>query len=113
MVNSSHQMLLYDADRRVAALYHQQPPQCVLMTGFTHPERYPILVDRVLAAYGQIDEQALQEIILCPVARNSNLHNAIFLPSQLTLWIAHAGPDNEPACDQPYAIFKLSELLRK
>jgi hypothetical protein len=112
LVRSSHQTLLLDSDKRVAVLYHQQPPSTILMTGFLHPERYSLLVDRVLASYGAIDENALKEIIKCPVARPTNLHNAIFLPSKLMLWVSHAGPNGEPACDQPYAAFKLSELLQ-
>jgi len=109
--SSSHQTLLFDSDKRVAVLYHAQPQNCLLLTGFPHPERYPLLVERVLSSYGKIDEKALQEIIKCPIARPSNLHNAIFLPSQLKLWISHAGPNGEPACDQPYSAFALADLL--
>ncbi len=112
MESSSHQMLLYDSNKRLSSLYHQQPQHCLLLTGFCHPERYPLLVKRVLSAYGMIDEKVLEEIIKRPVARDSNLHNAIFLPSQLKLWISHAGPQDEPACDQPYAAFSLSELVK-
>ena len=109
--NSAHQMLLYDADSRLSALYQAQPQHCLLMTGFSYPERYPHLVERILSSYGTIDEAVLQEIIKRPVSRDTNLHNAIFLPSQLKVWVSHAGPHDEPACDQPYTAFSLPELL--
>jgi isopenicillin-N N-acyltransferase-like protein len=109
---SKNQMLLYDAENRLSMLFHQQPQDCLLLTGYSHPERYPHLVERVFSSYGTLDEMTLQAIIKRPVARESNLHNAIFLPSQLKLWVSQAGPNDEPACDQPYTAFSLSELLR-
>lgn len=109
--SSEYQTLVSDADNRVAMLYHKQPQNCILMTGFSHPERYPLLVQRVLDSYGKIDEKTLEEIVMCPVARETNLHNAIFLPAQLKIWVSHAGPKCEPACSQPYAAFSLPDLL--
>ncbi len=106
-----YQTLVLDQKKQVFSLYHAQLPHTITMTGFSHPERYPILVKRIHDAYGHIDAQMMQEIIQCPVARDSNLHNAIFLPERLELWVAHAGPHDEPACTQPYTHFKLSELL--
>jgi len=61
--------------------------------------RYATLIERVKAAYGQIDLPALQEMIKRPVALPSNLHNAIFKPAELAVWVAHAGPNDEAACD--------------
>jgi hypothetical protein len=107
------QKLLYDAHKRLTCLYHEQPQNCLVLTGFTHPERYPVLIERIISSYGKLDEQVLMEMIKRPVARPSNLHNAIFLPAELKFWVAHAGPNDEPACDQPYAAFTLSELLSK
>ncbi len=102
IATSPYQTLIYENQEQVAALIHVQPKNCIAMTGFSYPERYPILVERLLAAYGQIDASALQQIIKQPVSRPSNLHNAIFLPAALKVWISHAGPQDEPACDQPY-----------
>jgi len=109
--NSSYQTLIFEKDHRLAFLFRLQPADCLLLTGFPHPERYPHLVDRTLKKYGSIDETALMKIIKSPVARPSNLHNAIFQPSKLKVWIAHAGPNGEPACDQKYVEWKLDELL--
>jgi isopenicillin-N N-acyltransferase like protein len=52
----------------------------------------------------------LMEVIKRPVAMNSNLHDAIFSPETLELWIADAGRKSA-ACDEPYAHFELEKLL--
>lgn len=109
--NTAYQTLLFENDQRLAMLFRLQPPHCLLLTGYPHPERYPVLVERTLEKYGAIDEKALMEIVKCPVARLSNLHTAIFQPSQLKVWIAHAGPNDEPACDQSYQEWVFSTLL--
>ncbi len=109
---SAYQTLLFDKEQSLIALMRSQPKDCLLLTGFPYPERYPILVDRIIGQWGNIDIQQLIEIIKLPVSRESNLHNAIFLPSQLKMWVAHAGPNNEPACDQPYAEFDLTQYWK-
>lgn len=109
--NTRYQTLLFEDDNRLAMLFRLQPRDCLLLTGFPHPERYPVLVDRILENYGSIDEKALIEIIKRPVSKESNLHNVIFQPSALKVWIAHAGPQDEPACDQEYLEWDFSELL--
>lgn len=110
--NTAYQTLLYEEDKRLAMLFRQQPSHCLLLTGFLHPNRYPVLVERVLANYGSIDERTLIDIVKCPVAMNSNLHNAIFHPAALKVWIAHAGPNDEPACDQNYQGWDFFSLLQ-
>lgn len=108
--DSAYQTIVKN-DKKVVALLHKQPTECLLLTGFPYPERYPVLAARIKENYGQIDEKQLMEIIKRPVARDSNLHNAIFLPSKLEIWIAHAGKDGQPACDEPYHHFCLTSLL--
>jgi hypothetical protein len=93
-------------------LFRRQPASCLLLTGYPGPERYPLMIDRLLAHYGSIDEKTLIEVIKRPVAHESNLHNAIFQPSTLKVWVAHAGPQNEPACDQHYQEWDLITLLQ-
>ncbi|MBS0605069.1 MAG: hypothetical protein JSS60_08575 [Verrucomicrobia bacterium] len=109
--NTPFQTLLFEKGNRLAMLYRLQPSDCLLLTGFPHPERYPVLVERVLENYGSIDEKTLMEIVKRPVARESNLHNAIFQPSALKVWISHAGPNDEPACDQDYQGWDFPSLL--
>lgn len=110
---SPHQTLLFDKEHSLMALIHLQPKDCLLLTGFTHPERYPVLAKRITDHYGLLNAETLMEIIKSPVSRDSNLHNAIFLPAKLKMWVAHAGPNNEPACDQPYTEFDLFNLGTK
>lgn len=86
----------------------EQPADCVAVTAC---ERYPTLKERLEENFGSIDVLAMQAIIRQPVSMGSNLHDAIFVPSELKLWVAHAGPDDEPACDQPYTMFSLDELF--
>jgi len=49
----------------------------------------------------------MQEMIKPPVTRQTNLHNAIFCPSNL-----HA-KDEEPASMQNYTAYSLRELLNE
>ncbi len=114
MAYSPYQTVLYrDSEKKQPwGLIHLQPPDCVVLTGFSYPERYPILIDRLLARYGKIGLEDLKEIIKAPVARPSNLHNAIFSPSTLEVWISHAGPNGELACDQPYSHYSLAEYTQ-
>lgn len=109
--NTPYQTLFFESDQRLAMLFRLQPSDCLLLTGYPHPERYPVLVERTLEKYGTIDAKDLMEIVKCPVARPSNLHTAIFQPSQLKMWISHAGPNDEPACDQPYQEWELGSLF--
>lgn len=107
------QTLLFEQNQRLAMLFRLQPPGCLLLTGYPNPERYPVLVDRIGASYGKIDAMTLIDIIRRPVASLSNLHNAIFQPSALKVWIAHAGSNDEPACDQEYQEWDLQELIHR
>jgi len=109
--NTPHQTLLFQDDKNLALLFRQQPTDCVLLTGFSTPARYPVMTDRILQNWGKIDQKTLIEVIKTPVALPTNLHNAIFLPAELKVWISHAGPNNEPACNQPYVEFSLLELF--
>ena len=109
--NTQYQTFHFDKQGRLVSLSRLQPSDCLILTGFPHPERYPVLTDRLLANYGSIDEKCLIKAAKQPVARPSNLHTAIFLPSKLKMWVAHAGPHDEPACDQPYQEWDFLSLL--
>ncbi|MBU4286108.1 MAG: peptidase C45, partial [Verrucomicrobia bacterium] len=74
-------------------------------------DRYRNLVQRVRERYGKIDARTLFEIVKRPVALRSNLHNAIFEPQDLRIWVANASR-KEPACDQPPAIYEWKDLFR-
>ena len=84
------------------------PEDTVMISGF---DRAEVLSRRIQQSYGRIDAARLVEIIKRPVAMNSNLHNAVFAPQSGEMWFADAGGDTV-ACDEPYAHFRLAELLR-
>jgi isopenicillin-N N-acyltransferase like protein len=109
---TSFQLVLRNEENDVLALFHQQPKYCLVLTGFARPYRYPVLIKRLVDQFSILDENALQEVIKPPVTRETNLHNAIFKPSELKVWIAHAGPNGEPAADQPYQFFCLSDFFK-
>jgi hypothetical protein len=73
-------------------------------------DRYQLLVKRVRELYGRIGADEMQRIITRKVAMKSNLHNAIFEPPALTLWIAHASR-HRPACDEPFVKYTWAELF--
>lgn len=87
---------------------HNQPKDTIVITRW---DKYEELEKRLLKNYGKITIADLKEIIKRPVAHPSNLHNAIFSPETSELWVAHAGPQNEIACDMPYQYFSLQKLL--
>ena len=84
------------------------PEDTVLVSGY---DRAEVLSQRIRENYGRIDAAKLIEIIKRPVAMRSNLHDAVFAPETQEMWFADAGRDT-PACDEPYARFKLDELVR-
>jgi len=83
------------------------PADTVLMSGDT---RAKTLSERLQQEFGQIDVSKMIELIKRPVAMNSNLHNAIFVPEDLDVYFADAGRTT-PACDERYARCNLRELL--
>ncbi len=109
----SEELIVEDGkSKHPSSLFFKQPCNTLLVTGSSSPERYPVLLQRIESHLGSINEQILMDIIKNPVSRESNLHNAIFHPSSLTLWVSHAGPQEEPAYSQPYARFCLDELQK-
>jgi hypothetical protein len=47
-----------------------------------------------------------------PVAMKSNLHNALFAPQSLEVWVANAGPKT-PASKEPYTHYDFKSLLEE
>ena len=79
--------------------------------------RYQELVKRVKQNYGRIDQELALKLMNRPVAMKSNLHNVLFAPERLTLWVAHAtNPTKDPnyqAYNQPYVRFEMAYWLEK
>jgi isopenicillin-N N-acyltransferase like protein len=79
-------------------------------------ERYLHAQEKINEFYGQIDKDVFIEILKRPVSMKENLHNAIFLPEELTMWLANAssditGPDYQ-ACYQEYHEYDIPLLLK-
>jgi hypothetical protein len=117
--------VLSDKTRAMAAVHCQPDQMTILRPGQQHPQlptvpedtvlisagdRAKVLSNRIQKEFGRIDVSKLTEIIKRPVAMNSNLHDAVFAPETLEVWIADAGRKTA-ACDEPYAHFNLQQLL--
>ncbi|MBN1395186.1 MAG: prolyl oligopeptidase family serine peptidase [Pirellulales bacterium] len=117
--------VLSDASGEIRALHCNPQKVTVLKPGQQHPllphvpedvvlisgdSRAKTLCRRIQENYGRIDVPKLIEIIKRPVAMRSNLHNAVFAPETLEMWVSDAGRDT-PACDEPYARMNLRELM--
>jgi len=87
------------------------PEDTILMTG---SDRYRILRERIVENYGKINLEKLIEIIKRPVSMSGNLHNAIFLPEEMKMFLAVAKRAYEKdfqACYQVYNEFDLKFLM--
>ena len=80
---------------------------CVLLSA---GDRYKHLVRKVKAAHGQFDVAAACDLMKRPVAMRSNLHDVLFVPQDLALYVANAR-GSKPACDQPYRRYHLPTIL--
>lgn len=74
--------------------------------------RYQCLADRVEKIYGTITVQKALDLMARGVAMKSDMHNALFKPATLELWVAHSTLE-QPACNNPYTRFDLRVLLRE
>lgn len=83
---------------------------CALMSA---GDRYTELVRRVEAGHGKFTAETALRLMDRGVAMKSNLHNVLFEPETTRFWVANATTDKQPAADQPYHAFQLSELLSR
>jgi hypothetical protein len=78
-------------------------------------DRLVVLRQRLVEHYGRIDREAMIEIMKRPVSMKSNLHNAIFAPDELTMWLAVAKNPKKveeyQACFQTYYEYDMEMLL--
>lgn len=82
------------------------PDAVVLSAG----SRLETLRSRVQKQHGKIDEQTALWLMSRPVAMQSNLHNALFVPAKGIVYVANATHD-APAAEQPYVLLDLNKLL--
>lgn len=117
--------VLSDRSGNIAGVHADARQMTILRPGQQHPQlplvpedtvmmsadqRAVHLSNRLQQYYGQIDVPTMIEIIKRPVAMNSNLHNAVFAPETLDMWVADAGR-HTVACDEPYAHCNLGALV--
>jgi hypothetical protein len=88
-------------------LPHAVPDAVLLSAG----DRYEELAKRVQAGFGTFDADTARELMSRPVAMKSNLHSVLFETKSTKLWVANASKDGQPAANQPYHPFQLTELL--
>ncbi|MCY2965107.1 MAG: C45 family autoproteolytic acyltransferase/hydrolase [Planctomycetota bacterium] len=74
-------------------------------------DRYKELSRRAKQGHGKFDAESALHLMDCPVAMKSNLHNVLFEPKSTKFWVANASTDKQPAANQKYFAFQLSELL--
>lgn len=73
-------------------------------------DRYQCLANRVEKMYGKIDVQTALDIMARGVSMSSNMHNALFKPATLELWVANSTLQ-DPACNRPYMHYDLRALM--
>jgi hypothetical protein len=76
-------------------------------------DRYKELVRRAQEGHGGFDADSARRLMDCPVAMKSNLHDVLFAPRSTKFWIANASHDKQPAANQKYFAFQLTELLAR
>lgn len=82
------------------------PDTVVLSAG----SRLETLRARVQEKHGQIDPDTALWLMSRPVAMESNLHNALFIPADGIVYVANAS-HKQPAAERPYVKLNLRELL--
>jgi len=75
-------------------------------------DRYNRLVMRVQANYGRFGAAQCLALMRRPVAMQSCTHAALFCPIDGRFWVANASADRQPASEQPYAEYRLSDLFK-
>jgi hypothetical protein len=82
--------------------------RCALLSA---GDRYQELVRRTKSGLGSFTAESALTLMDRPVAMGSNLHNVLFEPASTRFWVANASADRQPAADQPYYAFQLTDLL--
>ncbi|MHB1150730.1 MAG: C45 family autoproteolytic acyltransferase/hydrolase [Eubacteriales bacterium] len=76
--------------------------------------RFIAINDLIDTHYGKIDKNILIEIMKRPVSMESNLHNAIFAPEAMIMWLAVAkdpSEENFQACYQSYYEYDMMNIM--
>lgn len=83
---------------------------------FSAGDRLKRLLGLVRQGYGTIDPPAALDLMLRPVAMKGNLHDVLFAPREMEMWVAHASGDlgrvDYQACFQPYVHYDLRAWMK-
>ena len=88
-------------------LLNRPVEDAVLLSGHG---RYDVLVDRVQKMYGKITPEIALDVMARGVSMKSNMHNALFKPATLEMWVANSTVE-EPACNLPYTYYDVVKLV--
>lgn len=80
---------------------------CLLLSS---GDRYKALVAKVKAGLGRFNAIEARKLMTRPVVMKSNLHNVLFVPKQMHIYVAHAR-GSKPAYRQHYIKYDLKKLL--
>ncbi len=73
-------------------------------------DRYNVLVDRAQKLYGKFTPQTALDLMARGVAMESNMHDALFRPKTMELWVANS-TIQQPACNRPYRRYDVRKLI--
>ena len=73
-------------------------------------DRYDVLVDRAQKMYGKFTPQTALDLMARGVAMESNMHDALFKPKTMELWVANS-TIQQPACNRPYRHYDVRKLM--
>ena len=73
-------------------------------------DRYNCLVDRTQKMYGKFTPQTALDLMARGVSMESNMHNALFKPKTMELWVANSTVE-QPACNRPYRHYDVRKLM--
>ena len=83
---------------------------CTIVSGGA---RLTALADRVRQGFGRFDAASARKLMDHPVAaRGGNLHNVLFVPQDLVMWVANAR-GRKDACQETYYRYDLRALLKE
>ena len=72
-------------------------------------DRLVRLRSRVQERFGKLDSESAMGLMSRPVAMSSNLHNVLFVPEDLVMYVAQAS-HTEPAAERPYVRYDLNQF---
>ena len=73
-------------------------------------DRYNCLANRTQKLYGKFTPQTAMDLMARGVSMESNMHNALFKPKTMELWVANS-TIQQPACNRPYRHYDVRKLM--